>query len=161
MTIGLCRGCWLASSSRMIWRRLTLAFLSCSTSWKSNSAARMKWINAQAEPRASKNVSSSCQPRRLHGDVAAARRGLLRRGLAGEIHVHARLAYARRQALGQAAESFLDHREPFAQVVGTRVELRVLMARIDQARAIAREMVERAARTRPPCSAGSRNRCRS
>ncbi len=59
------------------------------------------------------------------------------RGRAAEIGVHARLTDAGRQSLREAAQAQLDDDEPFAQVVGARIELRVAGVRVREPRLVA------------------------
>ena len=72
------------------------------------------------------------EPRRL--DLFF-RLGTLGRGgalVAGQAQVELRLADTGRQALGQGTEAILDIRQPGHQVVGTRVELAVVLGVIAQ-----------------------------
>ena len=128
MTMGLCSGCWLASSSRMIWRRLTAAFLSLQHVLEVELGRAHEGDQRPGRAARLEEHVVELEPRRLHGDVASTGVDCSAARLAGEIHVHARLADARGEPLREAAEPLLDDCEPLAQVVGARVELRVVHA---------------------------------
>ena len=77
------------------------------------------------------------EPRRLDDDLAVRLARGRARGRAAEIRVDARLTDAGRQPLREATQAQLDDDEPFAEVVGARIELRVAGVRVREPRLVA------------------------